>query len=91
MFQWKLPPGVPLEAAFDGGRLTSDGGLPWLADADQALGRCAFAGCVLEWRRGPVRHSLEMLVRQRVFQLACGAADQDNADTVRHDLLLKRV
>ena len=26
--------GVPLEAAFDAGRLTSDGGLPWLAEAD---------------------------------------------------------
>src|ERR687884_512852 len=25
---------LPLQAAFDGGRLTSDGGLPWLAEAD---------------------------------------------------------
>ena len=28
-----------------------------------------------EWRRGPVRHSLETLVRQRVYQIACGYAD----------------
>ena len=32
---------LPLHAAFDGGRLTSDGGLPWLAEADRALGLCA--------------------------------------------------
>jgi len=28
------------EAAFDGGRITSDGGLLWLAEADSELGLC---------------------------------------------------
>jgi hypothetical protein len=32
---------LPLEARFDGGRLTSDGGLPWLERATGALGLCA--------------------------------------------------
>ena len=31
---------LALEAAFDGGRLTSDGGLTWLAEADQELSLC---------------------------------------------------
>jgi len=84
--------GLPLEAAFDAGRLTSDGGLPWLAEADGALGLCeALAACVPDWRRGPVRHSLATLVRQRVFQIACGYEDQDDADTLRADPLLKLV
>ncbi len=84
--------GVPLEASFDAGRLTSDGGLPWLAEADGALGLCdALAACISEWRRGPVRHSLATLVRQRVYQIACGYADQDDADTLRGDPLLKLV
>jgi hypothetical protein len=84
--------GVPLEAAFDAGRLTSDGGLPWLAEADGALGLCdARAACIAEWRRGPVRHALATLVRQRVYQIACGYADQDDADTLRGDPLLKLV
>jgi hypothetical protein len=84
--------GVPLVTAFDGGRLTSDGGLPWLAEADAALALCAtFAACIPEWRRGPVRHALETLVRQRVFQIACGYEDQDDADTLRTDPLLKLV
>ncbi len=81
---------LALEAAFDGGRLTSDGGLAWLAKADEELGLCeAIAGHVPEWRRGKVRHSLVALVRQRVFQVACGYEDQDDSDTLRADPLLK--
>jgi hypothetical protein len=81
-----------LHAAFDGGRLTSDGGLPWLAQADTALGLCALvASCVPEWRQRTGQHTLETLVRQRIFQIACGYEDQDDADTLRHDPLLKLV
>jgi hypothetical protein len=84
--------GPRLWATFDAGRLTSDGGLPWLAEADQALGLCAaLASRVPEWRHGPVHHSLLELVRQRVFQIACGYADQNDADTLRSDPLLKLV
>jgi len=49
----------------------------------------ALARCIPEWRRGPVRHTLATLVRQRVFQIACGYADQDDADHPRSDPLLK--
>jgi hypothetical protein len=81
---------LPLYAAFDGGRLTSDGGLPWLAEADDALGLCATLAAVIpDWRRGPVRHSLLTLLRQRVYQIACGYEDQDDADTLRTDPLFK--
>jgi hypothetical protein len=83
---------LALEAAFDGGRLTSDGGLPWLAEAEEELGICAaFAACVPEWRRGHIHHSLASLVRQRVFQIACGYEDQNDADSLRTDPLLKLV
>lgn len=83
---------LPLQASFDGGRLTSDGGLPWLEQAENVLGLCtAFAAAIPDWRRGPVRHRLETLVRQRVFQIACGYEDQDDADCLRTDPLLKLV
>lgn len=86
------PLGLPLAAVFDAGRLTSDGGLPWLAEADAALGLCAaLARCVPDWRRGPVRHSLLTLLRQRIYQIACGYADQNDATTLRTDPLLKLV
>jgi hypothetical protein len=34
---------------------------------------------------------VETLVRQRVFQVACGYEDQDDADSLRSDPLLKLV
>lgn len=83
---------LALEAVFDGGLLTSDGGLPLLGEADRELGLCAaIAACVPEWRRGAVMHNLEALVRQRVYQIACGYEDQDDADSLRTDPLLKLV
>ncbi len=83
---------LSLEAAFDGGRITSDGGLVWLAKVDEELGVCqAISGHVPEWRGPSVRHSLATLVRQRVYQTACGYEDQNDADTLRHDPLLKLV
>jgi hypothetical protein len=92
VYAFGAPSGGALTARFDAGRLTSDGGLPWLERADRALGACAaLAACLPEWRRGPVRHPLATLVRQRVFPIACGYADQNDADTLRHDPLLKLV
>lgn len=86
------PAGVPLNTAFDGGRLTSDGGLPWLAEADAALDLCAaLARCIPEWRHGRIRHPVLDLVRQRVYAIACGYADQNDATTLRTDPLLKLV
>jgi hypothetical protein len=81
---------LALEAAFDGGRITSDGGLLWLARMDGELGLCeAISECVEEWRKRRGRHSLLSLVRQRVFQIACGYEDQNDSDTLRQDPLLK--
>jgi len=78
--------------AFDAGQLTSDGGLVWLARADDRLGlSAALAAQICEWRRGPVRHPLALLLRQRILQIACGYEDQDDADTLRRDPLLKLV
>jgi hypothetical protein len=93
-FSFATATSLGLEVSFDGGRLTSDGGLPWLAEAEADLGICAaFARCLTDWRKDPTRsrHSLETLVRQRVFQLACGYQDQDDADTLRSDPLFKLV
>ena len=40
---------LALQAAFDGGRITSDGGLLWLARMDEELGLCeSISECVPE-------------------------------------------
>lgn len=81
-----------LEAAFDGGRLTSDGGLAWLADADAATGvRAEVAAHIPDRRREARKHPLAALVMQRVYQIACGYEDQNDATALRHDPLLKLV
>jgi hypothetical protein len=51
----------------------------------------AFAAQVPDWRRGPVRHPLALLLRQRLLQIACGYEDQNDANTLRRDPLLKLV
>lgn len=86
----RLPVGpVPLAVDFLGGRLTSDGGLPWLAAADADLGLTAsLAARIPDWRSRRGRHTLPELVAQRVYQIACGHEDQNDAATLRHDPLL---
>ncbi len=83
---------LALEAAFDGGRITSDGGLLWLAKADAESGLCeALSELVPEWRKSKGRHSLNSLLRQRIFQIACGYEDQNDSNSLREDPLLKVV
>src|SRR5947209_5358393 len=78
------PAPVSLTARFDGPQLTSDGGLVWLAEVDAALGLTSrLAGAIPEWRTGPVQHSRLALLRQRLYQIACGYEDQDDADTLQ--------
>src|SRR5215210_6081404 len=90
--RFETPTPLALEAAFDGGRITSDGGLVWLSKMDSELGLCErISECVEEWRNRRGRHPLCSLVRQRVFQIACGYEDQNDSDTLREDPLLKVV
>jgi hypothetical protein len=90
---YRIPTAVgTLQARFDAGQVTSDGGLVWLAEAERTVGVCdALAAVVPEWRHRRGVHSMAVLVRQRVFQIACGYSDQNDATTLRHDPLLKLV
>jgi hypothetical protein len=81
-----------LGASFDLAALTSDGGLVWLREADDALElSTTLAAQLRDWRTRPGRHSLVTLLQQRLYQIACGYADQNDATTLRHDPLLKQV
>ena len=83
---------MPLEVDFLGGRLTSDGGLAWLAEADAALAlTTCLAAVIPDWRRRRGHHDLPTLLAQRIYQIACGYEDQNDADHLRTDPLLKHV
>lgn len=80
-------------ASFDGGTLSSDGGVLLLAEVDRRLGLLEqFAAC-FEDHRNPalVEHSVEELVRQRVFALALAYEDLNDHDELRSDPLLAAV
>jgi hypothetical protein len=81
----------PLQVHFTGGSLSSDGGLLLLAQLDRQVGLTERAtACLAEWRLpGRVRHSLLSLLRQRVYQIAAGYEDCNDADTLRSDPALK--
>jgi hypothetical protein len=74
-------------AAFDGGRLTSDGGVLLLAQAERELGICRqLAACIAD-PRDPDRvvHQLDDILRARVLAIACGYEDADDLDALRDD------
>ena len=65
-------------ASFSDGAVTSNAGLALLAELDRKIGWTKrLASCVVDWRRHPelATHSVLDLIRQRVFQIACGYED----------------
>jgi hypothetical protein len=83
--------GKQIVGAFDGGDISSDGGLMLVAEADEALGVTRELSGVLSDQRqvSKVRHSLGDLLRQRVYQIAQGYEDCNDADDLRHDAMFK--
>ena len=80
-------------ASFDGGTLTSDGGVLLLGEVERRRGILRqFAGCFQDHRTAAlVEHSVEELVRQRVLGLALSYEDLNDHDELRTDPLLATV
>src|SRR5947208_2783395 len=87
------PKGKPVVAAFDIPDASSDGGLVLLRGIDTQLGLTKrLAACVDDERRAAkVRHGMLELVRQRVFGLAAGYADCNDAARLADDVIHKLV
>jgi len=79
-----------VEAAFDGGRITSDGGALLLREVERVTGIIRqFAGCFEDHRAEQwVEHTVGELVAQRVYGLALGYEDLNDHDRLRHDTML---
>lgn len=78
---------------FRGGQMTTDAGLLLLRELDQRLGLTRDLGRRLEETRDRryVRHSLEQLLRQRLYQIAAGYEDAVDANLMRHDPALQTI
>jgi hypothetical protein len=74
-------------AAFDGGRITSDGGVMLLAAAERRIGIADRLAGLIADRRNPlfVTHSVADILRARMLAIACGYEDADDLDHLRTD------
>jgi hypothetical protein len=89
-FDFGVVEGRAVEAAFDGGLVTSDAGALLLKTTDQAIGVVErFAACFHDARRPElIEHEVATLVGQRVFAIALGYEDLNDHDELRHDPLM---
>lgn len=80
-----------LTAGFDGGHLSSDGGLLLLREAERKPGITRrLAGAVRDRRdQSRIDHELPELLKTRMFAIARGYEDANDLDRLRHDPLLK--
>jgi len=81
----------PLVVTFDQRQGSSDGGALLLRAADLRLGVTAhLAACMADSRQpGKVAHALADLLAQRVYGIACGYADANDAARLAHDPIHK--
>jgi Transposase DDE domain group 1 len=90
LFGFERVEGRRVEAAFDGGRMTSDAGALLLGRTARGLRLIErFAGCFGD-RRDPtlIEHAVTTLVGQRVYAIALGYEDLNDHDQLRHDPVL---
>lgn len=84
-FDFKL--GKPVSVTFDGGKISSDGGVMLLRQVDDKLRLSEQLAAILGDRRSPrrVKHSLQLQLRQRLFMIGSGYEDANDADHLRFD------
>jgi hypothetical protein len=78
-------------AAFDGGQISSDGGVILLAGADKRLGLIDTLAAIIPDHRDPdlITHTMADILRARVLAIACGYPDADDLDDLRRDPAFK--
>jgi hypothetical protein len=80
-----------IEANFEGGALSSDGGLMLLRQVDRRIGLSKAVAEALHDPRNPERitHELRDLVAQRLYGLCCGYEDLNDHGQLRRDPLMQ--
>lgn len=80
--------GKEIKANFDGRYVCSDGGSLLLRKADERLELCELAAlCLPDTRSGSVKHGVTELLRQRIYAIACGYEDCNDANELRSDAM----
>ena len=91
--QLRFPPiaGSTVRADFEGGALSSDFGALLLRGIDRQIGLTARLAAAVQDKRHPsyIDHTLRDLLAQRIYQIASGYADGNDANSLRHDPVFK--
>ncbi|EDX73569.1 hypothetical protein MC7420_3743 [Coleofasciculus chthonoplastes PCC 7420] len=79
--------GKEIIANFNGGQITSEAGIVWLAELDEKLRITArFAECFQDHRHlSYLNYSVHQLLSQRVYGIALGYEDVNDHDQLRYD------
>ena len=89
------PSSRKIEFNFDGGNISSDGGLLFMKEFDRKLGLTRRAGKLLTSfdlrQSGKVKHSFSDMLRQRVFMLVAGNEDLNDHHELRNGPLIQTV
>jgi Transposase DDE domain group 1 len=80
-----------VEGRFDGGSMTSDGGVMLLGEVDRKLGLLEAAACCIADPRSPllIKHGVRDMLRQRVYALALGWEDLNDHGALRCDVAVQ--
>jgi hypothetical protein len=80
-----------IEGRFDGGSMTSDGGVMLLGATDRKLGLIQAAARCIADPRNPllIKHDVAHMVRQRVYGLALGWEDLNDHSALRNDVAMQ--
>lgn len=86
-FKFEQPKSPPVVVNFQGGQVTSDAGLSLIAEIDRKLQITSqFAQCFQDYRQpNRIDHSIENLIRQRIYGLVMGYEDLNDHEELRHD------
>jgi hypothetical protein len=86
-FEFKMISGTRVTADFTGGEVTSDGGVLLVREIADRIGIIdRLTDAIVDTRhQSYVRHDIKSLLAQRIFQIACGYEDADDADDLRTD------
>jgi hypothetical protein len=87
----KAQKGRKVEISFDGGDITSDGGVLLLQKADERLDLLKQVAARIQdpRRQASCEHSVLHLLRQRVYGIGLGYEDLNDHDTLRNDLAIQ--
>ena len=80
-----------VEGRFDGGSMTSDGGVMLLSEVDRKIGLMQAASRCIADPRSPllIKHGVRDMLRQRVYGLALGWEDLSDHGALRQDVAIQ--